>query len=67
MKWTAGEGSSVDTDKLLSVVTITGYVVATLLLFAGRQTLSLVALAVATVLGALVAYRTVDDDGPELP
>lgn len=56
-----------DTDKLLSVVTITGYVVATLLLFAGRQTLSLVALAVATVLGALVAYRTVDDDGPELP
>jgi hypothetical protein len=67
VKWTAGEGSSVDTDKLLSVVTITGYVVATLLLFAGRQTLSLVALAVATVLGALVAYRTVDDDGPELP
>ena len=56
-----------DTDRLLSVVTITGYVVATLLLFADRQTLSLVALAVATVLGALVAYRTIDDGSPDPP
>jgi len=57
----------VDTDRLLSLVTITGYVAATALLFLDRQTLSLVAMAVATVLGALVAYRTIDTDGPELP
>jgi len=53
----------VDTDRLLSAATIGGYVVATVLVFL----LSLVAMAVATVLGALVAYRAVDNDGPELP
>jgi hypothetical protein len=57
----------VDTDRLLSAATIGGYVVATVLVFLDRQTLSLVAMAVATVLGALVAYRAVDNDGPELP
>lgn len=56
-----------DTDRLLSLVTIGGYVVATALVFLDRQTLSLVAMAVATVLGALVAYRAIDNDGPELP
>jgi hypothetical protein len=57
----------VDTDKLLSALTIAGYVVATALVFLDRQTLSLVAMAVATMLGALVAYRAIDNDGPELP
>lgn len=56
-----------DTDKLLSALTIAGYVVATALVFLDRQTLSLVAMAVATMLGALVAYRAIDNDGPELP
>ncbi len=56
-----------DTDRLLSAATIAGYVVATALVFLDRQTLSLMAMAVATMLGALVAYRAIDNDGPELP
>lgn len=67
MKWTASESADVNTDRVLSVTALAGYVVATALLLTGRQTLSLVALGVATVVGAVVAYRTLDERDRGLP
>lgn len=56
-----------NTDRLLAVAALVGYVAATALLLAGRQTLSLVALGATTVLGAAVAYRTLGARDSRLP
>ncbi|MEZ3143749.1 hypothetical protein [Halobaculum sp. MBLA0143] len=56
-----------NTDRLLPVATLAGYAAATALLLTGRRTLSLVALGAATLLGAAVAYRTLEERDGRLP